>query len=300
MEKRPNPITKALLERGILLPEIPVDLSSALRQADVLRPYVICMTGRCGSTWLATALAQIPFCGKPFEYLSEEGIAYYGKPDGSGSFVKFVASIIDDHKTGQTFGLKIDGMRLEWLSSVCDLAQSFPSSTTAWIDMRRLNLVKQAFSFARAKKTGVWHVQATDQNQEERTQKAQEKIEIPDRAIFKEIVSIIRSEKTMDRFYSSAGLVPLRIVYEELLDSKSTLMLRVLAHLFPKRSFTVEQVAVADGTKKVSSSKNDMDELRFIERNAKILNAVYQLRYDPSVDSDGVIAAVPHDMRSAV
>lgn len=293
MENRPNPIAKALLERDILLPETPVDLSQTLRHADVLRPYVICMTGRCGSTWLATALAQLPQCGNPLEYLSEEGIAHYGQPDGSGSFVQYVASIIAQRRTGQAFGLKIDGLRLGWLSSVCDLVQSFPSSTTAWIDMRRLNLVKQAFSFARAKKTGIWHVQATDRNPEERIQKAQGELEVPDHAIWKEILSIIRSEKAMDSFYASAGLRPLRIVYEELLDSKPTLMLRVLAHLFPDRSFSVEQVTVADGTQKISAAKNDIDELRFIELNAKILNAVYSLRMDPSAGTNDVSAAIP-------
>ncbi len=98
---RNNPIARALEDRGIRIPDEPADFSTALAAAGVQRTYLICMTGRCGSTWLASTLAQLPHCGQPFEYLSEEAIPHYGQPDGSGDLLQYITSLAQMRQTSR-------------------------------------------------------------------------------------------------------------------------------------------------------------------------------------------------------
>lgn len=287
-----NPIEIALINRGISVPENPVDLSSVFIAAGVKRKYMISMTGRCGSTWLAASLAQLPSCGNPLEYFSEEAIPHYGKPDGSGDFSQFIASIVASTKTDAAFGLKIDGMRLRWLSSVCDIGLSFAPDQTAWVDMRRLNIVKQAFSFVRAKKTGVWHnyvnlsvPAGSDRDGSDFDHPTEGALTAVDESdVWREILRLAETERALDGLYVSLGIKPLRIFYEEMLDSKPFVLLRVLGHLFPKRTFTDKDVQLADPTSKVSYDFMLADEMSFVSRHAKSINVVQEYRSDHSLE----------------
>ena len=286
-----NPIKIALSNRGILVPDNPVNLSRAFVAAGVERKYIISMTGRCGSTWLASSLAQISNCGNPLEYFSEEAIPHYGKPDGSGDFFQFIESVVAATKTGAAFGLKIDGMRLHWLSSICDIGLSFSPDQTPWIDMRRLNIVKQAFSFVRAKKTGVWHdfvnqsvtAHSTTSGSNSDAPGVVALTEVDESAVWREILRLAEIERALDSLYISLGIKPMRIFYEEMLDSKSTVLLRVLAYLFPKRTFTFKDIQLADPTRKMSGDFMISDEILFISRHAKSINVVQEYRSDSSL-----------------
>lgn len=286
MAQRFNPISASLTGLGISVPDVPVDFSRAFRAAGVRRTYLICITGRCGSTWLAHAMAQLPHCGNPLEYFSEEAIPHYGRPDGSGDLLQYVQTVAEDRQTAGAFGLKIDGMRLEWLSQICDLRQSFSPDSTAWVDMRRLNLVKQAFSFARAKATGIWHSLEASGDSLGKSMPVPPTPASPvtDTAVWHEIMAIIRTERLMDRTYAELGVQPLRIFYEELLDSKRHILQRLLVHCFPRRVLRITELEFKDATQKLAGAKEDGDELAFLERHSILINNVYKLRRDYDAD----------------
>lgn len=281
-----NPISASLIKRGLSVPEAPLDFSGAFRAAGVKRTYLICITGRCGSTWLAHAMAQLPHCGRPLEYFSEEGIPHYGRPDGSGDLLQYVQTVAEDRQTSGAFGLKIDGMRLEWLSQICDLGRSFNAQTTAWIDMRRLNIVKQAFSFARAKATGIWHsLDSTSTNSRQSiAPDGSHPTSVTDTAVWREILAIIRTERLMECTYTELGIRPVRIVYEELLDSKRQVLQRLLAHCFPRRELKISEFDFIDKTQKLAGEREDAEEISFLERHAALINLVYDVRADFNAD----------------
>jgi LPS sulfotransferase NodH len=286
MMAKHNPISNALNERGIIVPDDPVDFSSAFRAAGVKRTYIICITGRCGSTWLANTMAQLPYCGQPFEYFSEESIPHFGRPDGSGELLQYVQTVAEDRQTSGAFGVKIDGIRLEWLSQICDLRLSFNPQSTAWIDMRRLNIVKQAFSFARAKTSGIWHSQGPAEINSGHSNALGETLpeSVADSAVWHEILSIIRTERFMERIYEDLSVRPVRIVYEELLDSKRQVLQRLLAHCFPQSKLKISEFDLADTTQKLAGLKEDLEEISFLERHAQVLNMVYEARSDIRAD----------------
>ena len=221
-----NLIGRALLQKNVNLPDAPTNYLNAFRDAGVASCYIITMSGRSGSTWLASALKQIPGAGHPVEYFSEEGIAYYGdfsSEQSLGSHLKYVAS---KYASNGRFGFKINPDRLKWLSEYVDISLTFPQGFCSWIDMRRWNIVKQAFSFARAKKTGKWH----SFSNEESTQAASDgsNVEVSDSDVWKEILSILRQERNIKEFYRDRNISPLVIFYEEIFDSKRQLLLKVL------------------------------------------------------------------------
>ena len=105
-----------------------------------------------------------------------------GAHESLGSHLKYVAS---KYASNGRFGFKINPDRLKWLSEYVDISLTFPQDFCSWIDMRRWNIVKQAFSFARAKKTGKWH----SFSNEESTQVASEgsNVEVSDSDVWSRI-----------------------------------------------------------------------------------------------------------------
>lgn len=277
MAAKHNPIGLAFEARGLTLPEEPLDLSAALAAGGISRSYVIAMTGRCGSTWLTSALKKLPCCGKPEEFFSEEGLRHFGYNAPATDVAQHVTQIAKTRSTAGLFGFKIDSMRLQWLSRYVDIASSFPLETTAWIDMRRLNLVKQAFSYERAKRSGVWHV-FSDRPQPDAAPVAGNEPSIPDDAVWRQIFNILAAELALDEIHAQVGVRPLRIVYEELLDSKQLLLHRILAAIHPDKTFSREETVVADGTKRLSSDVEEPQEIDFCIKHAREINMVYQVR----------------------
>lgn len=273
-----NPIINAIVARGISLPEKPVDLSGIFRDLGIRRVYLIAMTGRCGSTWLATELAALPHSGNPVEYFSEEGIPHFASRYSGTDILEFFAAIINHGTADNVFGFKIDAMRLSWLSKVVDLKASFPEDGVQWVDMRRLNIVKQAFSYARAKETGVWHVFDTGTSQANVLTDSEINLTLQGEKIWKEITRILESEKFLDDLYKEMEITPFKIKYEELVDSKAQILRRIFYYLFPKRDFPVSTKEDVRKTTKLIADSTQSDELAFVQDNAKMLNKLYSER----------------------
>ena len=261
-----NPIQKALDALGVILPETPVDLSAVLAGAGITHPFVIAMTGRSGSTWLASALGRVPGMCEPHEYFSEEGLPHYGRSQADQTLEDFFADLVKRHGKAGTFGFKSDAQRLGWLGEVIDLERTFGPATTKWVDLRRWNLVKQAFSYARARASGVWH----DFGGAERPAGS---ITPEDAAIFRDIARIVQQERWFDRHYHKTGIQPLKINYEEIYDSGIQLTQRVLYHIDPERAWPFE--ALEGGkTQKLSKPEDAAAEDHFVARNIALVSEI--------------------------
>lgn len=282
-----NLIRRVLEEKQVELSPIALDLSERLREQGITRSYIIVMTGRCGSTWLATALSKVAGYGKPLEFYSEEGLPYYWSYDKPQTFSDVFLGIARKYSDQGKFGFKINPQRLFWLNHLVNLPKTFAPDTTAWIDMRRWNLVKQALSFVVAKKTGLWHrFKSTSQ-----ADSVLDEITISDQDIWREILNIVEAEQQIDEFYAQNSIVPLRIWYEEIFDSKSALLLRVLTFIDPKGA---QQFRECDGDTERLNQGATMDvELAFIEKYGIVLNDIYARRnsIDVSAFSDYAVGS---------
>lgn len=267
-----NLIRRVLEENQVELSPKALDLSEQLREQGITQSYIIVMTGRCGSTWLATALSKVAGYGKPLEYYSEEGLPHYWKYDKPQTFSDVFLGIARKYSDQGKFGFKINPQRLFWLNQLVNLPKTFAPDTTAWLDMRRWNLVKQALSFVVAKKTGLWHrFKSAGQ-----ADSVFDEITISDQDIWREIFYIVEAEQQVDEFYSQNNIVPLRIWYEELFDSRSALVLRVLIFIDPKGA---QQICECDGdTERLNQGATIDVELAFIEKYGIVLNDLYAKR----------------------
>jgi LPS sulfotransferase NodH len=266
-----NAILEALLAQGVVLPERPLDLSDALRAAGVSQSYIIVMTGRSGSTWLASALKSVTGAGNPHEYFSEEALPYYSRKVDGQSLNDLVTDMFRRHKTGQTFGFKIDPRRLKSLSAFVDVASTFDPAHTAWIDMRRWNLVKQAFSFARARRSGRWHVF------EGKAVEGAPTPAVTDEEVWTNLTAILKQERAIETFYRRNAIFPLKIVYEEIYDSKPDILMRVLYEIDPNRDWPdIGQIKGA--TQKLASDEDAAEELAFLKRHRALVARIMRER----------------------
>ncbi len=267
-----NPTEIALEERGINLPEVPLDLSRIFESCGIRRSYIIGMTGRCGSTWLTSALGKIDGAGNPREIFSEAGFRHFGKSCHSNNFADLVESMVNELKDGDVFGFKIDPKRIKWLGSLIDWEATFPPGSTAWIDMRRINIVKQAFSFATAKQTGFWH------NIEG---KASEKDVVPEKIeeseVWRMIFSIVRDETYLNALYERSGISPLRLKYEELSDSKDQVVVRALNEIDPDFDWVLDDF-ISGATEKLDRKAQSVPQRDFVQAYASELNYISRMR----------------------
>lgn len=273
-----SPIATLLSSKGVLLPASPLDLSGPIRALGVETSYVIVMTGRTGSTWLAGALEQVEGCGAPHEYFAEDTLETYARMTEGMGFDRVVLDIVDRYRTGPTFGFKINPTRLFWLAEHLDLAATFGGLRTRWVDMRRWNVVRQAFSFLRAKRSGEWHVFADDRSLP--LTPADPRAGITDDAVWGEVAGILRQERQADDFYGAAEVVPLRLFYEELHASKARMLRRVVRHIGLDPAPSALD-ALKDATAKMATPADEEDEDAFIERNADAVGLVMAARKLP-------------------
>lgn len=275
MSHHPNKIEDFLRQSKVTLPDQPQDYWPIIRSAGVNRLYAISMSGRTGSTWLATCLDQIPGLGFPQEYFTEEGLPHFWTYDRPQTLGEVIGGICAKYSDNGVFGFKINPGRLFQLGQLVSLRATFAKEHCTWIDMRRLNLLKQAFSFHRARQSGQWHrfkdVGTTQIPPSRKRERAS------DNDIWREIRSILTQEHHMDRFYANNGIEPLRIFFEELSDSKDQILIRVASavcgNLPPDLTSQIEE-----RTERISTAEDRQEEMDFVKRNHEKINLALSRR----------------------
>ena len=154
----------ALVRSGFPAHWRPMDRADASRlnwQAEgVDLPYVILITGRCGSTHLASMLAASGACGQPMEYFNEMYLPDLNEAARAQSIGDYIARLARARSSNRRFGVKIDHWRWERLRTFVDVDALFPHGQSVFFLMTRDDVVAQAYSFATARATGIWHEQA--------------------------------------------------------------------------------------------------------------------------------------------
>lgn len=192
----------------------PLDLSSAFPNHPELRNYMIVIAGRCGSTWLGRMLQDLGVIGAPNEWFNTQGLAMMYQKRNATGLADYVQKTAALHPV---FGVQINPERLLYLEELVDLTKTFASF--AMIDLRRRDFAAQAFSFARARKSGQWHnVKGPP-------------VDVSDEEVWAMIAYVIRNEQRIDKWYAAQGLTPMRLVYEDILADRNAVILRILAYL---------------------------------------------------------------------
>jgi LPS sulfotransferase NodH len=123
-----------------------------LADAGVRRVCVSLIPGRCGSTLLASLVAQLGCCGNGHEAFNERRASRWRRVGETGR--GYFAAAVREHSLGGVFWFQITPQRHDQLLTNCA-----PSISRGWrysVILRR-DLVAQAMSLVYAIDTGIWH-----------------------------------------------------------------------------------------------------------------------------------------------
>ena len=215
--RRPNPLRQLFPAQG----KGGAPLAWPNESAD--RGYTIFITGRCGSTELIGALTQSAICGAPDEYFNEEFIPRHNAEWRCDQLSTYVANLIKHRSAGRVFGFKIDAFRHQQLADLLDPMLLFPKPAFKYVYMNRRNVLEQGYSYAHAKRTGVWH-RRRDAGEES----AGGAIEISDASLWNEISYVLAQESYFERYFVKNSLSVLRIDYEMFCASKAMVVAEVM------------------------------------------------------------------------
>lgn len=236
-------------------------------------PYLIFITGRCGSTWLSNLLADSQLCGQPHEFFNESITRLYGKEYGTTSLPDYFDTIVDNFSSGGCFGMQVDASRFFRLQSIVEWNQIF-DSRSVFISMTRHNVLSQAFSYVQAKLSGHWH----DYKAEDGA-RGDGRVQIDDRVFWGEVVQILHQERQFDRLIDLLKLKVLRITYEDLATERNTTLLRIMRALGVPREQGVDYVKQCeDKTQKLASPTKDDVLSDVIYRYDDIVRAIMSRR----------------------
>jgi LPS sulfotransferase NodH len=202
-------------------------------------PYVIFITGRCGSTLLSHMIKDTGLGGVPDEYFNEGFITAFSKDLDDKTFENYFDFVARKYSSNWRFGFQIDWYRLRNLKKLIDFSNVFPHNRSTFYYMTRRDIVGQAWSYATAKATGVWHNFVDKSAQGERPPPPV----LSDEAVWREIWILIEAERQMEAFFARQGITPFRIDYEMFISDKSTVVASLLLKLGCSIDAVVESTA---------------------------------------------------------
>ena len=247
----------------------------------IKQPYLIFMTGRCGSTWLTNLLRKTRLVGNPDEFLNADVARYKIKPGQSG-LQEYFSGVVRTESMHGRFGLQVDPLRLVQSQAIIDWPAVFPTAGTQCFYLYRQDLLAQAWSWVVAQRSGYWHAngQFTDVAQNRSLDY------VPtERQLAEEMVRIRATEEQLDAFFVRFGYKPQYIPYESLLSELST----QLSLIFLKLGLDEEIGPVIEG---LQSASPGIDKLKYNQKqrilaefsitHAAVMNDLHVARFRSS------------------
>jgi LPS sulfotransferase NodH len=192
---------------------------------------VIFITGRCGSTLLTHLLAETGLCGNPDEFFNEERMVDLARELKTTDFLAYFRAVVRHTVTNRRFGFEIDPYRFEQLRELLSFPEIFPPQRTVFFWMTRRDIVSQAWSFAKAKQTGLWHRFADGSEKRLQALDPDKGGTISDTVWWREIIVLLKGERIIEDFFATAGITPHRLDYEMLVTDRSRTIAEVLLAL---------------------------------------------------------------------
>ncbi|MDO6462329.1 Stf0 family sulfotransferase [Granulosicoccaceae sp. 1_MG-2023] len=243
--------------------------------------YIICITPRSGSTWLAHLLEATGEFGNPKELFIPEMIPA-NEQNSKGNFPNLFARRIKSNTSGRTFGFESNQSRLEWLTSVVDFDEVFVKSGTRFISLYREDLLSQAISITKAIRTGQWHSRNKNPH-DAKMAAAKPEIVIEDDFLWRWILNLQQEECRWENFYDRYNIKPMRIMYEDMVSGSRVQMLRMMNHIKPGRFEDATQArdilgSIQDKTAKLADEFTQKTWSDFYLKYYEELESLYRLR----------------------
>ena len=199
--------------------------------------YCILITGRCGSTLLTNLIQSIGLFGNPREFFSERFLPFLIRNAGSSEWSLVLNEAIRAGTMGHVFGFQIDAMRLRRINPFMDLESAIcnVNAPLPCLYMRREDIISQAYSYAIAKKTSIWHEFANDAKSKDSPGKDSFLATLPMieiklfcKDIMKETYLILQNEQYIEGLLERRQQKVATLTYEQLISDRFYSMYRAL------------------------------------------------------------------------
>jgi LPS sulfotransferase NodH len=175
--------------------------------------YGIFFTPRSGSSWLTEVATRSGVLGNPGEFFNPGHIPKIARGLGADTLERYCALLQRARSPGGVFGFEITWFQLERVfGSEEAFLRAFPARLP-YIYLTRRNIVLQAVSLAKAVTTEVFHAP-----QASAADLARADLDFAyDAALIADWLAHIREmERRSERFFARAGIVPVRLCYEQI------------------------------------------------------------------------------------
>lgn len=246
----------------------------------ITHPYLIFITGRCGSTWLTNLLRQTRLVGNPDEFFNAD-VALCKVKAGESGLQEYFAKVVRTESMNQRFGLQIDPLRLVQSQPIIDWPGVFPAEGTSCFYLYRQDLLAQAWSWVVAQRSGFWH--ANGQFGEVAQTRSVDYLP-SERELAAEMVRIRVTEEQLDEFFVRSGYQPQYMAYESLLSELGTQLALVFLKLGLAESGSVIEglQSASPGIEKLKYNQKQRTLAEFSCKHATILNELQRARFKTS------------------
>ena len=287
----PHPAAMTPMARlADLFPDTPAD-AVPLRafdwaQTGVALPYVIFITGRCGSTLLTRLLAATGLCGNPDELFKEEGVGAFAREWGATDFPAYFQAAVRHTASNRRFGFEIDPFRFQQLRELISFPEVFAPRRSVFFWMTRRDIVSQGWSYAKAKKTGLWHRYADGSEKRLVPIGGEGDGEIGDSEWWREIILALTGERIVEDFFAASGITPYRLDYEMLIANRHRTVVDMLLALSCGPDEIAQRLgALADHTERNTYADGHDAMIRFCDRYRNELRQIDRHRVDIDIET---------------
>ncbi|CAD5946489.1 Stf0 family sulfotransferase [Planktothrix agardhii] len=210
-----------------------------------LKNYIICFTERCGSTMLCSLIKETNLLGMPDEYINPRGVVQtYLKKYPAKDVFQYFDLLRRNQVTNDIFGMKTCFYDLNFLLERGIVGELL--SPVKFIYMTRHNVIQQAISSYRARKSNIWHLYKNRSISSE-----QPVIEYDELAILSHVESRLKERLQWENFFTLYSVNPLRITYEDVLENPQKVLQKIANFVIGEDSIIDIDLTMAD-TEKVT------------------------------------------------
>lgn len=186
--------------------------------------YVLAFNARSGSSFLATLLSQTGKLGLCYEYFNSDDIATYAVEIGACDIRHYIDRLRRLRQTDNSvFGVKVTHDQLAPLIENRLLSVGF--GHLKFVYLKRHDLLRQALSLYRARKTKRWGPVPPDQNIPEGL------VDLDEDEVSETMFYLLREQCNWERFFANSGVEVFRIYYEDFVHNPKETVTRIAEYL---------------------------------------------------------------------
>ncbi|MDJ0648898.1 MAG: Stf0 family sulfotransferase, partial [Xenococcaceae cyanobacterium MO_188.B19] len=230
--------------------------------------YIVCSTGRSGSTLLCKTLKNLKCCGNPAEYFHHNETKKLQLKDDPDKFISYCDSVLQEGLTANgVFGVKMHWWQMYDFIKIAKKSALFKDKkdleilnaifpNLKFIYISRQDIIAQAVSTTIALATKVWEKSADNNNNQEITGLSPQKISIKFQPlkIYRWEQSFKDQNRRWQKFFEENGLDYYELTYEKLTSSFEQEIVNILNFLDIDQTLVFQKIEMA--TKKQSNNIN--------------------------------------------